>query len=98
MELSRINKAIDDLRMAENSGKAPFLKQLRAEVCQEHCVLRDKCIEAYEAHIEALSLIEDAGRRGKDEAARRLDQAEGRLKEALVQIKACTSLQAELSR
>jgi hypothetical protein len=55
-ELARVSFALDRLRAAPNSRKAPELEALRATHCKraEVCRLRDHCAEAYVLHLRAL--------------------------------------------
>jgi hypothetical protein len=96
-ELSRLNKAIDDVRLAANSSKMPYMKRLAASSCVHFCELRDGCLLAYERHVEALSLIDQAKRAKRESQLELLDRAESSLKEARDLVDRCAASQGELS-
>lgn len=96
-ELSRLARAIDGLRNAENSHKAQMIEPLRAMSCVRFCELREKCVRAYETHVLALDLIERARARPVvDRGA--LDEAELTLNKAKGLATACAAEQARLGR
>lgn len=96
-EFSRITRAIDGLRNAQNAHKAQMIQPLRAALCTRFCQLRDQCVSAYEAQILALDLIERA-RSGPLVDPHALDEAQRTLVKARGLATECASEQAKLGR
>lgn len=96
-EFSRIARAIDGLRSAENEHKTQMIQPLRAAPCVHLCALRDGCIRAYETHIRALDLTERARSRTFIDS-RALDEAELTLEKAKDLATQCAAEQAKLGR
>jgi hypothetical protein len=102
-ELSRLSRAVDKLREAENVEKSVDLDVLRRSSCTHHCRLRALCLSAYDSHHEALVQITRARTssldpKGGEVAQQILREAEARLVSALKKMQECASLQAELKR
>jgi len=97
-ELSRISKAIDDVRMAANANKGARLHQLSAARCIHFCELRESCVRAYQRHVGALSLIDEAKKANSEVSVDLLVRAESELKAARPLVEECAALQGELLR
>lgn len=61
-EAANVSRAIDAVRTAENAHKSGPLAALRAVACSapEVCAVRSHCVAAYETHVAALGLVDEA--------------------------------------
>jgi hypothetical protein len=107
-EAARLGRAIDALRDAPNEAKAPLLRALEAEACDnsDTCGLKALCSRAYSRHVEGLDksarvkslLAADAGTEQAQAAAALLKEAESALAEAAQLTEECAAKQGELRR
>ena len=101
---AQVARAIEVLRQAPNPAKAEPLAALSKLPCTGHdvCQTRDNCRAAYALHVEALTLTAAAKQKLADdqplEAAKLLNASDQKLKDADVQVSACTSLEGALRR
>ena len=100
-EAASLSRAVDELRDAPNSDKAPKLKALRALGCNhaDTCGFRDQCAEAYAEHVKGLEGIAKA--KAMDDpfmSAAELKKAEETLKAAEAKTGACADRQGALVR
>ncbi len=107
---AQIARTVEVLREATNHDKRVWLNRLRALTCKSPDVCRFKslCTEAYEAHLNAVDLIEQArtaatrGHAGSPDAATGalvdvlsgIEAAERQLKAAKQQTQACAENEA----
>jgi len=104
-ELLQIARGVDRLRDAPPEQKRPLLKALSQLPCAEDagCQLKQLCVRAYEAHLEALDGTAavrralDKGDAGPlDQAARLVELSRTRLEQARELTEQCAKLEAEL--
>lgn len=96
-ERAALLRAIAQLREAENSQKAVWLQRLRAVPCVSLCELQKTCVQAYERHVQAWSLLETLRERvhelDQESVFERLDHAEQQLAQALKETELCVQLE-----
>jgi hypothetical protein len=108
-ESARLGRAIDALRDAPNPAKAPLLRALESEPCEQAaaCELKALCVRAYTRHVDSLVASERArtllatpggGSEATLAAASAVNQAEAALVEAQKLTGDCTAAQGALRR
>ena len=104
-EAHKLSHAIDVVRNADNAGKGPALKELRAVPCTrpDVCGVQSTCVAAYELHLRGLedialskqeALAADAGA----DLAVLIQAAESSLERAKGLAQKCADAQGELGR
>jgi hypothetical protein len=103
-EAASVSRAVDAVRTAENARKSGPLAALQGTPCSapEVCALKSYCQAAYETHVAALSLVDEAkatvATAPAASVAATLQAAEAGLGKAKTMTDECATRQGELVR
>lgn len=103
-EAASLSRAVDAVRSAENAQKSGPLEVLRRTPCSatEVCAVQSYCVAAYEKHVAALALVDEAkatvATAPAEKVAATLKAAEAGLGQARTMTDECATRQGELVR
>jgi hypothetical protein len=103
-EAAGVSRAVDAVRSAENAQKSAPLDALRRTPCSapEVCAVQSYCVAAYEKHVAALGLVDEAkatvATAPAEKVAATLTAAETALGQAKTMTDECATRQGELVR
>jgi len=103
-EAAGVSRAVDAVRTAENAQKSAPLDALRRTPCSaaEVCAVQSYCVAAYEKHVAALALVDEAkatvATAPAEKVAATLKAAEAGLGQAKTMTDDCATRQGELVR
>lgn len=99
-EVKSVSVAIDRLRQVPNPNKASMLAALKQVPCSlaDVCQLRDRCVGAYQLHVDALGQIEGFKDAGSPPDSEQVTGVEQKLEGARKLVQECLASELEVGR